>query len=86
MCDVVAKKGSWYYWGDEKLGQGREKVIAFLEENPEKLELIEIATRAHSLDGHALNVPVETEVEAEAGGETEFEEIEDEVLPQAAVS
>lgn len=38
---VVSRNGSWYSFGDERLGQGRERVIAFLEEHPETLLEIE---------------------------------------------
>ncbi len=31
---VVEKSGAWYAFGGTKLGQGRERAIAFLEENP----------------------------------------------------
>jgi recombination protein RecA len=32
---VLAKNGSWYSWGDEKLAQGRDKVLAHFGEHPE---------------------------------------------------
>ena len=32
--DVIEKKGSWYTMGDEKLGQGRENVKLYIEQNP----------------------------------------------------
>ena len=31
--DVVQRKGSWYSFGDQKLGQGREKTMAILAES-----------------------------------------------------
>ncbi|MCA9080845.1 MAG: hypothetical protein KDA58_09815, partial [Planctomycetaceae bacterium] len=34
----IQKSGSWFAYGDLKLGQGREKARAFLEENPEVME------------------------------------------------
>ncbi len=34
----VQKSGAWFNYGDVRLGQGREKARAFLEENPEMLE------------------------------------------------
>ena len=37
---VVTKRGSHYSFGDIKLGQGKKKSCAFLEENPEVLESI----------------------------------------------
>jgi recombination protein RecA len=38
---IVEKSGSWFSFGGERLGQGREKVRAFLEENPTMLDTIE---------------------------------------------
>lgn len=35
---VINKSGSWFTYGDAKLGQGREKARAYLEENPQVLE------------------------------------------------
>ncbi len=31
--DVISKSGSWFNYGDLRLGQGRENVKAFLQEN-----------------------------------------------------
>lgn len=36
--DVIQKKGSWYSYGETRLGQGREKTLAMLQENPEMLQ------------------------------------------------
>lgn len=33
--DVVQRKGSWYSFGDQKLGQGRDKTMAILADNKE---------------------------------------------------
>lgn len=43
--DVVKKSGTWYSYGDEKLGQGRDKAREFLKENPQILSEIEIQVR-----------------------------------------
>ena len=32
--DIVEKSGSWYSYGDQRLGQGKEKTRQFLKENP----------------------------------------------------
>jgi recombination protein RecA len=32
---IVEKSGSWYSYGDERIGQGREKARTFLKENPD---------------------------------------------------
>ncbi len=33
--EIVQKSGSWFAYGDERLGQGRENAKQFLKENPE---------------------------------------------------
>lgn len=38
---VIKKGGSWYSYGDQKLGQGRENVKKLFEENPELMKEIE---------------------------------------------
>ncbi|OGI00781.1 MAG: recombinase RecA [Candidatus Melainabacteria bacterium GWF2_37_15] len=43
--NVVNKAGSWYSFNDEKLGQGREKSVEFLKENPKLLGEIETLVR-----------------------------------------
>ena len=32
---VVQKSGAWFSYGDQRLGQGRENVKTFLQDNPE---------------------------------------------------
>ena len=39
--DVVRKSGSWFSYGDERLGQGREGVKTFLKENKDITKRIE---------------------------------------------
>ena len=43
--DIIKKSGSWFSYGDEKLGQGREKVKEYLEANPEVKAEIETKVR-----------------------------------------
>jgi recombination protein RecA len=40
-CGIVEKSGSWFSFENDRLGQGREKVRAYLEENPALLDRIE---------------------------------------------
>lgn len=42
---IIEKAGSWYSYGDEKLGQGRENVKTMLEENAELAKLIDEKVR-----------------------------------------
>lgn len=43
---VTARTGSWYSYGDTKLGQGRDNSRIFLEEHPEVADAIERQVRA----------------------------------------
>ncbi|SEM82682.1 recombination protein RecA [Pseudorhodobacter antarcticus] len=50
---VVEKSGSWYSYGDERIGQGRENAKQFLKSNPGVAQEIEDKIRAsHGLDFH----------------------------------
>jgi len=42
---IVDKAGTWFSFGDERLGQGRENVKNYLEQNPELLKAIERKVR-----------------------------------------
>jgi|SRR5690554_419733 len=44
--DIVRKSGSWFSYGEQKIGQGADKVKTFLAENPEIREEIETQLRA----------------------------------------
>ncbi|WP_291757731.1 recombinase RecA [Lysinibacillus sp. UBA5990] len=51
--DIVQKSGSWYAYGDERLGQGRENAKQYLKENSAVLE--EISNKIRSSYGIAAN-------------------------------
>ena len=42
---IIEKSGTWYSYEGERMGQGRENVKTFLEENPDISDAIEIAVR-----------------------------------------
>ena len=44
-AEVVEKSGSWYSYGDERIGQGRENVRRFLLDNPDIANEIETKIR-----------------------------------------
>jgi recombination protein RecA len=46
--DIVRKQGAWFYFGEERLGQGRENAKEFLRHNPEILEELRTRIRATS--------------------------------------
>ncbi len=45
--DIIKKSGSWYSYGDDRIGQGRENVKKYLMENPEVKDIIERKVRSH---------------------------------------
>jgi len=40
--EIIKKSGSWFSYGDSKLGQGRDAVKTLLQDNPELLEELEV--------------------------------------------
>jgi len=65
-AEIVQKSGTWFSYEKERLGQGRDNSIRFLEENPEIADTINLKVRAlHNLD------PVE---QSQAAQETAAEE------------
>ena len=44
---IIKKGGAWYSYEEERLGQGRENVRKYLQENPEFMAMIEEKVRAY---------------------------------------
>jgi recombination protein RecA len=61
--EIITKRGSFYSYGDIRLGQGRENSKQFLRENPELAEEIELAVREQTLD--LVELPVDFEEDEE---------------------
>lgn len=49
--EIITKRGSFYNYGDIRLGQGRENAKDFLHQNPDLAEEIELAIRQQALSG-----------------------------------
>lgn len=63
-AEVVEKSGSWYSYGDERIGQGRENVRKFLLENPDMADDIERKIRMNEgLIEEELLMPKSEQVE-----------------------
>ena len=62
--NIVDKAGSWYSYGDDRIGQGKEKVREFLKGNPEMAAEIEEKIRA-------LLLPKTVKAAAEASDDAE---------------
>ncbi len=60
--DIVQKSGTWFSYNNERLGQGRDNSIKFLEENPEIAEAINLEVRKI----HKLDSQVESEKSSES--------------------
>jgi recombination protein RecA len=61
---VIKKSGSWFSYGDIKLGQGRDSVKQIFLDNPELAEEIEVGIKAAL--GHNNAIPTMAVVEEEA--------------------
>ena len=44
--DIVQKSGTWFNYGSDKIGQGREKAVEYLVSNPKVMKEIETKVRA----------------------------------------
>jgi recombination protein RecA len=52
---VVQKSGSYFSFGDERLGQGRQNATAFLREHPDIVQSILQEIQAHASDGQIIS-------------------------------
>lgn len=68
--DIIQKSGSWYSYGDERLGQGRENVKQYLKDNPSIMKEIE-----SKLNGSSIKVDDELKAQVEAEGELKEHEL-----------
>jgi recombination protein RecA len=59
--DIVKKSGTWFSYGDEKMGQGRDKAREFLKENPQILAEIDNQVRIRIQQRNTPEAPVEPE-------------------------
>jgi|LauGreDrversion4_2_1035121.scaffolds.fasta_scaffold29550_3 recombination protein RecA len=48
---VVTRKGAWYSYDGDNIGQGRDNTITWLEQNPEKKDEIEVLVRRRLTEG-----------------------------------
>ncbi|GAB6057893.1 recombinase RecA [Desulfonatronum parangueonense] len=66
---IVDKSGSWFSFGSERLGQGYENVRAFLQENPDLRQTIEVQLLRHLGVGNASGAEDDPAVESSISGE-----------------
>jgi recombination protein RecA len=63
---LVEKRGSFYNYGDIRLGQGRENAKDYLRQNPDLMDEIEMTVRQQALSGE-MPLPI-----GDGGEESEF--------------
>ena len=51
--DIVQKSGSWFSMGEERIGQGKDSVKAFLQQNPEIAEQVEAQVRERMMQANS---------------------------------
>lgn len=66
-CDIVNKSGSWFSYGEYKLGQGRENAKEFLKENPNIMAEIENKIREKFQLESDIKEPINTDEINEKG-------------------
>ena len=64
--ELVKKAGSWYSYGDDRIGQGKENAKAYLNENPHLIDEIDGLLRAKLLPDLSDFVPDDSQEEEEA--------------------
>jgi len=63
--EIITKRGSFYSYGDIRLGQGRENSKDFLKQNPDLADEIEYAVRQQAMNGQ---IPMVSGGEESEGG------------------
>lgn len=69
--DIVEKSGSWFSYNGERIGQGRENVKKYLEQNPEMLADIEKRVRENFEAAFEKSLGDNEEEQEEKTGERE---------------
>lgn len=62
--DIITRRGSWYSYGETRMGQGRENSKDFLRDNLDILDEVEMLIREEALGGELLpdeEAPIEEE-------------------------
>ena len=57
QMEIVQKSGSWFSMGDERIGQGKDSVKAFLQANSDIAEQVEAQVREKLIAGSAARTP-----------------------------
>lgn len=69
--EIVRKSGAWFYYGEERLGQGRDNVKEYIRTNPEFSASLEQQVREKLKEQLAANNPVARHTPTAAAAERE---------------
>ena len=74
QMDIIQKSGSWFSMGDDRIGQGKDSVKAYLQERPELAEQVEAQVRENlwKISGGAPKAPARAAEKAVAGSADDF--------------
>jgi recombination protein RecA len=86
---IVQKAGSYFSFGDERLGQGRQNASAFLAENPDIVQQILVRIQAEAPDEQVISarlLPSASEAVSPAGEPLDVDEaVAEELAPAEGV-
>ena len=74
QMDIIQKSGSWFSMGDDRIGQGKDSVKAYLQERPELAEQVEAQVRENlwKISGGAPKAPARAADKAVAVSADDF--------------
>jgi recombination protein RecA len=82
---VVVRKGAWYSYEGDNIGQGRDNTITWLEQNPAQKDAIEVKVRQKLSEGNESLRPVATAAaKLAAGASASTDDVAEAALPAAA--
>lgn len=50
-CGVISRKGTWYFYGEERISQGRENLVKEVQDKPELMKKLDIEVRKKLAEG-----------------------------------
>lgn len=71
--DIIQKSGSWFSMGEERIGQGKESVKAYLQANPDIAEAVEAQVRENLTSGVSKD-PVKAAIRGIAVSADDFDD------------
>jgi recombination protein RecA len=84
---VVVRKGAWYSYEGDNIGQGRDNTITWLEQNPAQKEAIEAIVRRKLTEGaDVMANSVKSLAAKSAAAETDGSDADDAVVEEAGLA